>query len=66
MFWFNHILCVSLETYQVDKASQAILVVEEFKHGSEREANGKEHGGMTAARGMRTLQKPQSVIHHLW
>lgn len=59
------VFCMCLDTHQVDKASQAILVVKELKHSSERKANGEEHCGMTAARGMRTLQQPQSVTHHL-
>lgn len=51
--------------YQVDQPPQAVLLVEEVEHGSEGEADGEEHGGVAAAGGVRTLQQPQRVVHHL-
>ena len=52
-------------SYQVDEASEAVLPVEEFQHSSVGEGNGEEHGGVAAARGVGTLQQPQSVAHHV-
>lgn len=52
-------------SYQVDHAPEAVLPVEEFQHCSEGERDGEEHGGVAAARGVGTLQQPQTVAHHL-
>lgn len=52
-------------SYQVDHAPEAVLPVEEFQHCSEGERDGEEHGGVAAARGVGTLQQPQSVAHHV-
>lgn len=51
--------------YQVHEASQAVLFVEELEDGSEGEADGEEHGGVTAAGRVRALQQPQRVAYHL-
>lgn len=51
--------------YQVDEPPQPILFVEEIEHGSEGETDGEEHGGVAAAGGVRALQEPQRVAHHL-
>ncbi len=51
--------------YQVDEPPQPVLFVEELEHGSEGETDGEEHGGVAAAGGVRALQEPQRVAHHL-
>lgn len=35
--------------YQIDKAPEPILLVEELQNSTERKGDGKEHGGVAAA-----------------
>lgn len=42
------------------------MPVKELQDSTEGEADGEEHGGMAAARGMGALHQPQGVVHHIW
>ncbi len=65
MFSFAATVTTQRSAYQVDEPPQPVLIVEELEHGSEGETDGEEHGGMAAAGGVRALQEPQRVAHHL-
>lgn len=52
-------------SYQIDKASQAVLLVKQLQDGAEGEGDGEEHGGVAAAGGMRAFQQPQRVADHV-
>ena len=54
-----------LSTDQVDEPAQPVLLVEELQHGSEREGNGEEHGGVAHAGSVGRLQQPHCVGHHV-
>lgn len=36
-------------SYQIDKASEPVLLVKQLQNGTEREGDGKEHCGVAAA-----------------
>lgn len=52
-------------SYQVDEASEPILLVEELQDGAERKGDGEEHGGVAATGCMRAFQQPQRVTNHI-
>lgn len=52
-------------SYQVDEASQAILLVEQLQDGTKGKGDGEEHGGVAAAGGVRAFQQPQRVADHV-
>lgn len=52
-------------SYQIDEASEPVLLVEQLQDGTERKGDGEEHGGMAAARRMRAFQQPQRVTNHI-
>ena len=52
-------------SYQIDKASEPVLLVKKLQDGTERKGDGEEHGGVAAAGCMRALQQPQRVTNHI-
>lgn len=45
----DHIKRTAGLSYQIDEASEPILLVEELQDGTERKGDGEEHGGVAAA-----------------
>lgn len=41
--------CTCGSPYQIDEASQSVLLVKQLQDSTERKGDGEEHGGMAAA-----------------